>query len=662
MRIKMSPSVLLPLTLCLLGGSAVAQPAPRLLSGPQPLPEQVRKALEGGNRLKANSGNAERASRELRYNLGIKYTLGTIYNPATNKHDKVHLRSYVPLNEDMQEIPSPAPRFIAPLITMKPGQTVRITLSNQLPPEKDCKQADINTPKCFNTTNLHSHGLWVSPAGNSDNVLLDIKPGVNFQYEYNVPEDHPAGTYWYHPHVHGSTAMQVASGMAGALIIKGDRVPTRTQSGDIDTLLKPFEPKALGNGHDYPEVLLFQQIPYACFQDGKIQTQTPEDTKNPGPWVCGDEDIGEVKDFAQQFGVGKWTSSGRYTSINGMVQPRIQMQAGRVYRWRLIDAGVRESINLRIARVSSSTTQPEGLTAQAEKTFIEQQCNGPVVEQWEIATDGLTRSEMVRRETNRLQPGYRSDVLFAFPEEGNYCLYDAQTSSTGSITAAPENPRLLGWVSVQGGKRIKGAVKDFIQANLLEASNQFADGSVRALVKRDLKDGLKLFSFVSRKDITPHEVRGSPVKEVKFSIGGPKEKPTFLINDKSYSGEGEPEHTLILDTAQEWRLTSKIANHPFHIHVNPFQIISIKDKDGNEVDTKSDPESDYYGMKDAWRDTILVQQDYTVTVRSRYERYIGDFVLHCHILDHEDQGMMQRVRITLPDGQGGAMVSGHNHH
>jgi FtsP/CotA-like multicopper oxidase with cupredoxin domain len=54
------------------------------------------------------------------------------------------------------------------------------------------------------------------------------------------------------------------------------------------------------------------------------------------------------------------------------------------------------------------------------------------------------------------------------------------------------------------------------------------------------------------------------------------------------------------------------------------------------------------------------QKKYTIVVRTRYERYIGDFVLHCHILDHEDQGMMQMVRVALPDGAGG-IATGHSH-
>ena len=76
----------------------------------------------------------------------------------------------------------------------------------------------------------------------------------------------------------------------------------------------------------------------------------------------------------------------------------------------------------------------------------------------------------------------------------------------------------------------------------------------------------------------------------------------------------------------------------------------------------SDPQ--YVGLKGVWKDTLWIKPNYTVTIRTRYERYIGDFVLHCHILDHEDRGMMQNVAIVLP-GQNAASVNaapvGHNH-
>ena len=69
-------------------------------------------------------------------------------------------------------------------------------------------------------------------------------------------------------------------------------------------------------------------------------------------------------------------------------------------------------------------------------------------------------------------------------------------------------------------------------------------------------------------------------------------------------------------------------------------------------------EPQYANLKGVWKDTLFVRQGYTAFVRTRYQRYIGDFVLHCHILDHEDQGMMQNVRIALPDGSGGSSCAG----
>lgn len=70
-------------------------------------------------------------------------------------------------------------------------------------------------------TNLHFHGSHVSPKGNSDNVLLTIKPGETFDYTYDLAKN-PPGMYWYHPHFHPDAEMQVMGGMAGAIMVRGD--------------------------------------------------------------------------------------------------------------------------------------------------------------------------------------------------------------------------------------------------------------------------------------------------------------------------------------------------------------------------------------------------------------------------------------------------------
>src|SRR5262249_311046 len=128
--------------------------------------------------------------------------------------------------------------LVGPTLRVKPGEVLNILLNNALPREapdqrgaqvkEEGDNAFIETrPHSFNTTNLHTHGLHVSPVGNSDNVLLAIPPQTQLPYEIKVPANHPAGTYWYHAHAHGSTAIQVGSGMAGGPVHleEGGRTP-----------------------------------------------------------------------------------------------------------------------------------------------------------------------------------------------------------------------------------------------------------------------------------------------------------------------------------------------------------------------------------------------------------------------------------------------------
>lgn len=630
-------------------GSVSAEP-PRPLQAPallKPEAQQPRDAAspEGYNLLSLGAlSQAIRQGREIHYVLPIHYTDGTIYNPATGRNDKVRLRSY-------------GDRFLAPTILMQPGQTVRISLENQLDPEPNCdidpstgKPWPTNHPHCFNNTNLHSHGLWVSPTGNSDNVLLNIEPGVNFQYEYNVPEDHPAGTFWYHPHKHGSTAMQVGSGMAGALVIKGERPPTDLSNGDLDTLLQPV----LANADYADQVMLIQQIPYACFDDkGEIE-------KGPkGEWVCKDGQIGYVKDFDAQFDFRAWGQSGRYTMFNGTVRPQMAAKPGQLYRWRMIHAGVEETINLRIRKIGNVSRVASLLkSAKEQQNEVLRACTGADVTQYEVATDGLTRPAIYAKTVNNLQPGYRSDILFVLPEEGRYCVYD--DSDGKDQVAGEDNAKIIGFIDAVGPGKVADTTK-FVQDKLLQGAAGLS-GAVRDTVVADINNGLKLTKYVPHPTITDAEIAKwkQPDVKIEFNLIGSKPAPNpqpaqFLINGKAYD-PAVVNQTLILGTAQQWVLTSLNVNHPFHIHVNPFQIVSIVDKTtGKEVN-----DGIYAGMKGTWKDTLITDTNVQITLRTRYNRYIGEYVLHCHILDHEDQGMMQNVQIVLPDGEGKPMPMGHH--
>lgn len=690
------------------------------------------------------------------YDLTIGYRQGEIYNPSTQTNDRVWLRGYSgPV--------SGGAALTAPEIHLKPGTTLRMTLRNTLdkvPPELgippcDGAHSDPNEPSCanFNRTNMHTHGLWINPNGNGDNVLLNIEPGVDFQYEFNIPRDHPAGTFWYHPHLHGSTAPQVSSGMTGALIIEGDRKPVAAADGgwaspgDVDVLLAPP-----GGGHGAgitDRVLMFQQISYAC-RDADWQIKKDPD----GRWICDAGDYGTVEagppgQVFDQFGVTPqgtaWDLSGRFTAINGAVWPVLTEQAvaGRMERWRLIHAGVRDTIRLQVRRATAdsyATLRAAELAVTSERHMrdtLNAVCAPPAGDAdpapviHSLATDGLTRPALQRQDETWLQPGYREDLLVTFQEPGIYCLINGEAARSDVVANGRHGPELLGYVEVLPGGGANGDIAD----TLVKRARAHFKGEVRDRIIADLEDGLKLTAFVRHAPVTDEEVtkdgqlqlqttgfrifNSTPVQgppAFKFEVGeiGQDFAGNLIMQNSDSYDPARIDKLLPLDAAQEWWTTSfGGGGHPFHIHVNPFEIQDIRlmappagcgtqltagsdtpvpmtDPDtrpgcqvvptdrstwldvsapGSRVASGPLPTdgtggtvlSQYAGLKSVWKDTIFSNQNYLVRFRTRYQRYIGQFVLHCHILDHEDEGMMQNVVIGLPDASGKALPFSHDH-
>ena len=92
-----------------------------------------------------------------------------------------------------------------PTLHVYPGDKIELDLINNL----------------NESTNLHFHGLHISPVFYSDNVFLEIAHGKTQHYSVDIPKDHPPGTFWHHSHMHHISNEQVASGLSGLIIVEG---------------------------------------------------------------------------------------------------------------------------------------------------------------------------------------------------------------------------------------------------------------------------------------------------------------------------------------------------------------------------------------------------------------------------------------------------------
>lgn len=454
-------------------------------------------------------------------------------------------KAYNTIGEDAVFLRSYNGNLVGPTLRASPGDVLYITVKNDLAPEPTFT-GNMNTLHGFNTTNLHTHGLHVSPSGISDNVLLTIAPGATQQYEIRIPKDHDAGTFWYHAHVHGSTAAQVSSGMGGMLIIDGgvDEVPEISEAQE--------------------RVFVLQQISYynEGLKYGVIEEQYAD----------------------KIFGPGKWNKLGRYTTVNGIQIPVLKMVPGSVERWRFVHAGVREDVLLKL--IPSTGT-------------------GPALRLHEIAVDGLSLGKVQESETVELWPGYRSDVMVQAPATpGEYLLIDEKVAANEALEGEAVPRKYIARLVVAGTPKPMELPK----------SSQ-----------------LTKYRRPTLTNVPANEV-GTQTAHYAIIAG-----PRFTIDGKEFA-HGDP-RKLTLGTVDEWKLTALQA-HPFHIHVNPFEVLSIKE-DATGQETLEAP---------VWRDTIVIRQGFTIRMRTRYEDFSGVFVQHCHILDHEDQGMMQLVEVVDPNG------------
>jgi len=394
--------------------------------------------------------------------------------------------------------------YMPPVLRVQPGDSIELMLRNY----------------GVLATNLHYHGLNVTPLGAGDDIFLDIEPGITFAYDFPIPAGHPQGLYWYHPHFDPLLNTQIAGGMSGGLI--------------IGNILAPF-PDLAG-------------IPERVMLLKDLKTEDGQPVPDPGP-------TGPTK-----------------RTINGLYQPQLTMQPGQLEFWRIGNIGSNIYYQLSLGQ------QPFNI----------------------IAIDGNLQNQVTTTDTLVIPPGGRVEALVYGPKQGRYRL--------------------------QAAKFDTGPAGDNYPAQLM--ATVVSQGSPAAEIPLPT-------NFPPLTDLS----KGPITRERSIVFADTANPNQFTINGKPYSPDcidtvvtlGDIEEWTIQNTAQE--------AHVFHIHQLDFQV--------TEINGQPKP---FTGYQDVVTLPPATDSPSVVTVIIPFTNpvIVGKFVYHCHIIQHEDQGMMATILVQEP--------------
>ncbi len=422
----------------------------------------------------------------------------------------------------------------APTLRLSPGDQLKITYVNDLPTK--AKESCAITP-CMDMTNLHFHGLTVSPDAPQDDVLdMMAMPGQSLRYTVQIPKEHPPGLYWYHTHPHGESHRQVLDGMSGAIVIEG---------------MESYFPPLAG----LPERVLVVR--------GRSIVNDPQSTDLKHRVELSSDACGAEPETPEEI-----------FTLNGSVRPQIEIAPGGRQFWRLVNASADRYLDLQVEGQSFEIVAMDGMPIALH--------------------DPNHRTRIADHVL--LPPAGRLEAIVTGPAAGTPRRLVSRCVDTGPD--GDPNPAMV--------------LADIVPRPTAESTPRVLESS-------------------RKPDVETLDLAAEEKAPPRFIVTFTEDKKGFYINGEQFTPSAAPMLRAKVGSLQHWRIVNATGElHPMHIHQVHFLVYAENDRPIAEP---------------MWLDTVNVPYGGSVDVIMDFTDPVirGMSVFHCHLLNHEDKGMMAKI-------------------
>lgn len=494
----------------------------------------------------------------------------------------------------------------SPTLRLHPGDLLLLKLKNELSdplPEGGASHThhhhgSVSTDPCLSgimsliSTNLHFHGLTVPPVCHQDDVLrTSVQPGQPaFEYRFKIPDDEPPGLYWYHPHIHGFSKVQVLGGASGAIVIEG---------------LERAQPVVAG---------LPERVFVIRDQDLLNPDAPPAKSEPVVPKMFIDRD-GDSANNGTGFGKPAKDLSVNFVPVPYPDYPPaiLKMKPGQRQLWRVVNASAITYLNLAV--LFNKSPQKLGI----------------------VGIDGVPLGAgLPGTATNRadavqwpdhigIPPGGRVEFIATGPPLGVQGLLVTRTVDTGQGGENDPNRTLASLVSAADAADPQSA---------LPAAQGPPTSPARSWVG----------------DVAPVRVRKLYFSEKLEDPNNPNSATEFYLTvDGETPVQFDPASTapnivVKQGDVEDWIIENRSTElHAFHIHQIHFQLVEWSGRPISEPFLRDTVNVPYFNGRMLSYPSVRLRMDF------RDPNTVGTFVYHCHLLEHEDGGMMGIIRVDPAD-------------